>query len=135
MDLLMENKLVVQRFNREVVQGTNRQIFEELMHPNFINHSAPIHAQTSEGMWNTFFNISKPAFPDLQVTILDQVAEGDLVTTRKVIPGTHLGKLFDIEPTGKKIEINVIDIVRIREGKYFEHWGLNTFEKVIAELS
>lgn len=39
-----------------------------------------------------------------------------------------------IEPTGKQIKIDVIDIVRLKDGKYFEHWGINTLQSVIAEL-
>ncbi len=68
------------------------------------------------------------------VDILDQVAEDDKVVTRKTISGTHLGQLFDIEPTGKAIKIDVIDIVRLKEGQYFEHWGINTLQQVIAVL-
>ena len=39
-----------------------------------------------------------------------------------------------IAPTGKQIKIDVIDIVRLKDGKYMEHWGINTLQTVIAEL-
>ena len=52
-------------------------------------------------MWHTFQNVLRPAFPDLAVVIYEQVAEGDLVTTRKAITGTHTGPLLGIPPTGR----------------------------------
>jgi predicted ester cyclase len=80
-------------------------------------------------------NILRTGFPDLSVEILDQVAEGDLVTTRKAIHATHSGDFMGIPPTGKKVIINVIDIIRLREGKYVEHWGMSNIPEVIAQLS
>ena len=130
----MDNKEIVRRFNKEVIEQTNYETFRELMHDRFVNHTAPPAANGPDGQWHTFSQILKPAFPDLVVDILDQVAEGDKVVTRKMIGGTHLGKLFDIEPTGKVIRIDVIDIVILKEGKYFEHWGINTLQQVMAVL-
>jgi predicted ester cyclase len=130
----MNNKEIVKKFNKEVIEQTDYEVFKELMHPNFVNHSAPPGANGPDGMWHTFSMVLKPAFPDLVVNILDQVAEEDKVVTRKSINGTHLGKLLDIAPTGKVIKIDVIDIVRLKDGKYFEHWGINTLQSVMAEL-
>lgn len=61
----------------------------------------------------TFNRVLRPAFADLQVEIHDQIAEGDKVTTRKTLPGTHRGKLLGIAPTGRQVAIDVIDIVRL----------------------
>ena len=85
-------------------------------------------------MLHTFNNVLRPAFPDLIVEIYDQIAENDKVTTRKAIIGTHTGELIGIAPTNKKIRIDVIDIVRIRDGKYYEHWGINSLQAMISEL-
>lgn len=130
----MNNKDIVKKFNKEVIAQTNYETFSALMHPQFVNHTAPPNANGADGMWNTFSKILKPAFPDLTVEIFDQIEEGNKVVTRKSIVGTHTGKLFDIEPTGKHIKIDVIDIVLIKEGTYFEHWGINTLQQIITEL-
>lgn len=137
MDTQLENnKAVVRRFNQEVIGEGNVESFKELMDENFINHSAPAGADNGpQGMINTFNNVLRPAMPDMQVTIFDQIAEGDKVTTRKNISGTHTGTLMGIAATGKKVSIDVIDIVRIKDGKYFEHWGINTLPSVLAQLS
>jgi predicted ester cyclase len=70
----------------------------------------------------------------LGVTIHDQIAEGDKVTTRKTISGTHTGPFAGIAPTGKPVSIDVIDVVRVRNGQYVEHWGINTLPSVLAAL-
>ena len=134
MNNLEENKAIVRRFNKEVIEKCNLDTFNAIMDKEFINKTAPMGSNGSDGMWNTFNNILKPAFPDLVVEIHDQIAEGDKVTTRKSIIGTHVGNLMGISATNKKVKIDVIDIVRIKDGKYIEHWGLNTLQAVIAEL-
>ncbi len=129
------NKAIVRRFNLEVIQNNNENSFQELIDEAFVNHSASPGTPTgSAGMWNTFHNILHPALTNLTVLIHDQVAEGDLVTTRKTITGRHTGPLFDIESTGKEIAIEVIDIVRVQNGRYVEHWGINTLPAVLAGL-
>jgi predicted ester cyclase len=133
---LEKNKTVVRRFNEEFVEGGNLQSFNDLMHAEFINRTVlPGVDEGPQGMLYVFNTILRPAFPDLTVTIHLQVAEGDLVTTRKSFRGTHTGMLMGIPPTGEIVIINVIDIVRVRDGKYFEHWGVNTLPSVMAQLA
>ncbi|MBB6500452.1 ester cyclase [Pedobacter cryoconitis] len=133
---LKKNKEIVKRFNLEVIEQGNLESFEELMDDQFINQTAPGGMDSGpKGMIHTFNNILRPAFPDLKVIIHEQIAEGDLVTTRKTIEGTHLGSFIGIPATGKKITIQVIDVVRIVNDKYYEHWGMNTMHIVLAELS
>ena len=129
------NKRAVRRFNEAVIGRLDAAAFADLMDADFVNHSAPPGApKGKDGMWNTFANILHPAFPDLTVEIHDQIAEGDKVTTRKTIRGTHTGRLMDITPTGRAVAIDVIDIVRLRDGRYLEHWGINNFAAVVASL-
>ena len=131
-----ENKEVVRRFNIEVIQNGNEAVFRELMALDFINHAAPAGMQNGpQSMWNTFQNVLRPALSGLKVTIHDQIAEGDKVTTRKTISGIHSGPLMGVSPTGKEVAISVIDIVRVEGGKYAEHWGLNTLSNVLAALA
>jgi predicted ester cyclase len=129
------NKDVVRRFNVEVIQNGSRDAFEGLMAPDFVNRSAMAGMPNdAESMWATFQTILRPALSELTVTIHDQIAEGDKVTTRKTIGGIHNGMLMGIAPTGRAVSIDVIDIVRIRDGRYAEHWGVNNLPAVLARL-
>jgi predicted ester cyclase len=128
------NKAVVLRFNNDIIAKGNPASFDELMAPGFINHTAmPGISQGADGM-KVVFDALHSGFPDIRVEIYDQIAEGDKVTTRKKILGTHTGNFMGITPTGQKVEINVIDIVTIRNGQYAEHWGSNNIPSVIAQL-
>lgn len=127
-------KAVVARFNREVILDGNRESFESLMAPDFVNWSAPEELRDAEAMWKTFACVLRPAIGGMQVHIHEQLCEGDKVTTRKTISGNHVGPLAGVEATGKDISIDVIDIVRIRDGRYVEHWGVNTLAAVVAQL-
>jgi predicted ester cyclase len=110
--------------------------FKELVADNVVNHSAPPGMPNGpESMVYFIQNILRTGFPDLKVEILEQVAEKDLVTTRKKITATHTGSIMSIPASNKKVVINVIDIIRIQDGKYAEHWGVSNFSDVIAEIS
>jgi len=63
-------------------------------------------------------------FPDLLMQAEDIVASGDKVWARSKATGTNLGSIMMMPPTGKKMDITVIDIVRFKDGKIAEHWGV-----------
>jgi predicted ester cyclase len=51
------------------------------------------------------------------------IAEGDKVVTRFTMRGTHQGEFMGIAPTGRRVEMTGIDIIRFSDGKMVEHWG------------
>jgi len=132
---LENNKATVRRFNKDFIELGDEQVFWTLMAPQFVNRTAaPGISAGSDGMLHMINRVLRPALPDLRVEIHDQVAEGDKVVTRKTIHGTHLGELFGVPATRRKISIDVIDIVRLENGRYAEHWGINTLAVVLAAL-
>jgi len=132
----IDRKEVVRRFNIEVIQNGSETTFHALMAPHFVNHAAPPGVPNGpESMWHTFHNVLRPALSNMAVTIHDQIAEDDKVTTRKTISGVHTGTLMGVPATGRIVSISVIDIVRVEDGRYVEHWGVNTLPSVLAALS
>lgn len=132
---IQQNKELILRYNKEVIEGGNMETFKAISHPNFVNHSTIEGMDPGyQGMIYFFSQLLHPAFPDLKVEILDMIAEGNKVTTRKKIRATHLGNLMGIEATGKLIEINIIDIIMIEDGLITAHWGENNFPSVIQSL-
>ena len=69
------------------------------------------------------FSEAREGFPDLTISIEDVMAEGDWVTARVTMRGTHRGEFQGIAPTGKRVEVKAIDMFRIEDGKIVEHWG------------
>ena len=62
------------------------------------------------------------AFPDLQITLEDMIAEGDKVVSRFMGRGTHQGEFMGIAPTGKRVEATAISIMGLEGGKLAEEW-------------
>ena len=62
------------------------------------------------------------AFPTMELSIDEQVAEGDSVVTRVTISGTFDGPMGDIPPTGKSATIQVTTMSHIRDGRIVEEW-------------
>jgi predicted ester cyclase len=135
-DQLAANKAVVIRFNQEVIERGLEASYRALLAPDFVNRTAPPGMPAGpDGMAFMFEKVLRPALAELRVEIHEQVAEGDLVTTRKTIRGTHRGELLGVPATGKAVAISVIDIVRVRGGQYVEHWGVTTLPAVLAALA
>ena len=119
-----DNKAIVRRLVEEAQGRGHLHVIEELISPDFVDHSAwPGFSPTREGV-RQLFGLFHSAFPDLHVTIHDQIAEADRVVTRKTLSGTHQGEFFGVPPTGKTIDIHVIDILRLRSGQITDHWNL-----------
>lgn len=131
-----QNKAIVARFNKEFIEEGNMTVFEELIADNFINQTAPIGAPKGpEGVVYFFNYLLKPAFPDLKVVIHEQVAEEDKVTTRKSFYATHQGEFFGIPATNKAVVMDVIDIIRLHDGKLAEHWNVLDWQSVMAQIA
>jgi steroid delta-isomerase-like uncharacterized protein len=69
-----------------------------------------------------FYGMYLIAFPDAEITIEDQVAEGDTVATRWTGRGTQNGELMGVPPSGKRVEVAGVTISRIEGGKIVEEW-------------
>jgi predicted ester cyclase len=131
-----QNKAIVRRFNYEFIEQGNMDSFKELVANDVYNHSAPVGGPTGPESMIYFINeVLRKGFPDIKTEIFDQVAEGDRVTTRKAFHATHTGEFMGVPPSNKKVTINVIDIIRLRNGKYMEHWGISNLPEVIAEIT
>lgn len=130
----MEPKTVVRRFVDEYQTKADPRAFAELLHPDVVDHSRPPGiAPGAEGVRQQFDGF-RAAFDGFRAEILDQIAEGDKVVTRKVFRGTHSGSFQGIEPTGAAVEIHVIDIVRVRDGRIVEHWNCVDRLGLLAQL-
>ena len=116
-----ENKAIVRRALEEMFGQWNLAVADEIYDKDFVGHAAPEEIRGPEGI-KQFVSMNRSAFPDLQFTIEDQIAEGDKVVTRWTARGTHKGELMGIAPTGKQVAFTGITISRIVDGKAVEGW-------------
>jgi steroid delta-isomerase-like uncharacterized protein len=120
---LQENKALVRRFVEEVQNQHNLAALDELLSPNFVDHSGGGRPPNLEGT-RAFFAMMFAAFPDMHFTIQQQLAEGDKVMTFKTFHGTHRGSFRGIPATGRKVTFDSIDIMTVANGKITEHWAV-----------
>ncbi len=118
-----ENKTLVSRLFEEAFRKHNLAAAERVLAPGYMLHdpTAPDFAGGVEA-WKKFQSRFLQAFPDHQITIEEQVAEGEIVATRWRGRGTHRGDLSGIPATGKKVAITGITISCIRDGRIVEEW-------------
>ena len=119
-----QNKEIVLRFNREVLENGNIGTIHEIIHPDFINHTLKGSASGPQGIIDFTINILHKALTDIKVEIHDQVFEDSKVVTRKTIYGTHIDNFMGVEPSGKRVAIGIIDIIVLSNGQYTEHWSI-----------
>ncbi len=117
-----QNKAFVRRLIDEVIGKGNFALVDELVAADYVGHTPFPETNTREGH-KQFFAALRQAFPDLQITVEDQLAEGDKVVTRWTARGTHKGEFAGIPPTGKRAVMTGIDIDRIANGKLAECWS------------
>lgn len=93
----------------------------------YINHNVVVGdgREANRRFWAAFFT----ALPDLTATMEDLVISGDRVAGRFTYRGTHTGEFLGIPATGHRVEMRSIDIWRVEDGMFAEHWDeLNTLE-------
>ncbi|HET8657737.1 MAG TPA: ester cyclase [Micromonosporaceae bacterium] len=119
-----ENKALMRRFVTEYQTGHDDAVLYELVADDFVDHSALPGLPPGRDGVKAAFDAFHAAFAGFRVQVHDQVAEDDRVVTRKSFHGRHVAEYMGIPPTGRDIRIDVIDIVRIADGRIVEHWNV-----------
>jgi steroid delta-isomerase-like uncharacterized protein len=119
-----ENKALVRRQEEELFSRGNLDAADEIYAPDYVGHD-PSNPEDIRGLEAAKQAASeyRQAFPDLQVTVEDLMAEGDRVAARLRFRGTHLGELDGIAPTGRRVDCTGIVISRMEGGKIAEDWA------------
>jgi steroid delta-isomerase-like uncharacterized protein len=129
-----QNKELARRYLEEVWGMGNVVAEEELLATDFVDHMPPAGTPpTREGHQRSLV-MFRTAFPDMKITVEDLIAEGDKVVDRWTVTGTQTGDLFGMTPTGKRIEISGMDILRIEDGKIREIWHVEDVFGMLRQL-
>ncbi len=130
-----DNKKTARRIVIELINGGNLELIDKLLAPNFIEHAAPPGVGQGRESFRQMIPMLRAAFPDLEYTIEDQVAEGDRVAQRLVGHGTMQGSFLGMAPTGKRAEWQEMHIHRFdADGKLAEHWETSNELGMMAQL-
>ena len=103
------------------MEKENLDIVDELFAEIYV-FRMPGATATGPGEMRELATSYKTAFPDMRVTIDDQIAEGERVATRWTAQATHQGLLGNISPTGNSVTMTGVLIIRFVGGKPVENW-------------
>ncbi len=117
-----QNKAALQHWTNEGFNKQNLDEFDVYFSPDLVNHALPPGLPAGLEGTKTIASIFLAAYPDLQITIDDMVAEGDKVVARWSARGTHRGDLMGIPPTGREVTITGIVIDRFDNCRSVERW-------------
>jgi steroid delta-isomerase-like uncharacterized protein len=116
-----ENAAMVRRLFEDGVNGADDSAFDEVLSPDYVNYDMPAPGPGPDGM-KAVMGMFRSGFPDMHVELHDVVADDERVATRGVFTGTHQGEFMGVPASGKPIEVNYIDMWRVRDGKLAENW-------------
>ena len=120
---MITHKALVRSYIEEVWTRGNLASVDIVLGPNYRRHLSPTtEPLLLEGQKQRISGF-RSAFPDVKITIEDVFTEDKYVIFRSTMRGTHRGVFQGIEPTGKPITVTLIDIIRVENGKFVEHWG------------
>jgi steroid delta-isomerase-like uncharacterized protein len=116
-----ENKALVSHVI-ELWNQRDMDAFFEVLDTEYVEHlpSGDVSPGQLKKYAGTFFN----AFPDIKITVNEIIAEGDKVAVLVNWKATHKGEYMGIPATGKKIDISVVMIIKIRASRWVEFWNV-----------
>jgi steroid delta-isomerase-like uncharacterized protein len=133
-DQATDNKATIRRLHDAVNSGDVELIaktIDEVVEPDVrIGTPLPIQSTGTQALKEVWATLLR-AYPDIQVTVDDLIAEADKVVCRNVVTATHQGEYMGLPPTGRSVTYNEIFIFRFEGGLIAETWGV---VDVLAQL-
>jgi steroid delta-isomerase-like uncharacterized protein len=127
-------KAVYKRMIDEAFNAGNLEVVDEVVAPNYVLHGAPPDMPQGPDAIRATVKAFRTAFPDLKIELEELVSEGDKVSARSVMRGTHNGPLFGIPPTHKKVAVDGLTMVTVRDGRVQESWVKNDTLQLFQQL-
>ncbi len=107
----------------EAMSSGNLDGFDEFFHQDIVDHNPePGQGPGLQGVKDGFAMFFG-AMPDMDLIVHDLFSAGDKVVGRVTLNGTHTGNLGEMPPSGNKVSVDNIDILRFEDGLVVERWG------------
>lgn len=118
-----DNRALLERYIAEVWGQGDLGALDRFLADGFRRHVSPGSEPLDRDGQVERLRVIRSAFPDITITLEDAVVEGDRIAFRSTLRGTHRGTLLGISPTGRSVEVGLVDIVRVEGGRFAEQWG------------
>ncbi len=129
-----ELKEINEHFYDEVFRRRNLDAVDELLTDDFVEHNpAPGQSPDKQGAKQLIGQVLA-AFPDLDIEVEREIAEGDTVAAALHFTGTHRGEFAGMPATGRRVTVSVTEVTRFRDGRCAERWGVVDMAGMMAQL-
>jgi len=118
-----KNKALARKVFEDIQTDGNTALIGEVVTSDYVGHTPLGTLEGVEGA-KQFEHILRTGFPDYNVTIEDEIAEGDKVAVRWTAHGTHNGEFQGVPPTSNQVEFSGLTIFRVANGKLVEGWSI-----------
>ena len=135
-NILDDNKKLIETYFYRIWNNGELDLLDGIIDDQYINHS-PGGSHTpppgAAGL-RPIIAAMRKGFPDLHYSIKDLVITENRIVARVLMTATLLGELWGMQPNGKKIEVNQINIEYINNGRIIEHWRLTDELTMMKQL-
>ncbi len=101
----------------------NLDALSGFLHERYRRHTSPEAAPLDATGQSQRLRGFRAAFPDITIDLEDFLADGDCIAFRSTMRGTHRGEFLGIQPTGRRVTVGLVDMMRIEDGRIIEQWG------------
>src|SRR3954470_14531388 len=130
-----DTKAVARRVLEEIFPANDLHALREAISDQFVNHEAPPGTPPGLAGIAMYMTLLSQAFSDQRWEVHDVLADGDEVALRCTHSGVHTGDFFGLPATGRRFAYNQMHIVRIIDGKGFEHWAVRDDASLMRQLT
>lgn len=118
-----DNKALLRVIPEKVYNEGDLDAANDVVHHDYIEHY-PVPEGFPSGLegLKTFVTLVRTGFPDIHMTVEDEIAEADRVVIRLAVEGTHTGEFMGIPATNRHATWTEIHVCRMADGKLVEHW-------------
>jgi len=125
------NKAIVRRFF-DAIESGELDVFDRIVAIDYDDHLAG--RTPGRESLKAYFRGLRSAFPDLKLTVLEMVAEGDRVAVLNSIMGTHQGDFLGMKATGRRVDAMAFQLYRVESGQLAEHWEVADLATLMRQL-
>jgi steroid delta-isomerase-like uncharacterized protein len=119
----------------ELINAGDIEGFAGHLADDFVEHEQTPGLEPTKAGVITFFQIQRAGFPDMRMDVEDVFADGDKAVARVRYTGTHRGAFMGIPPTGKSVDVHLIDMFGFgADGLIREHWGVMDVMAMMQQL-
>jgi len=135
MGLTEDSKALMWRISDEIWNNDRLDLIDELIAEDLVDHVDLAGLDGSgRARYRASVEMARAAFPDYRNRLDFVIAEGALAVSYGRSAGTHRGEFFGIAPTGRKIDVPTVGILRFENGQAVERWGSTDNLAIMQQL-